>query len=126
MASVFSGGLVFIVTGAITAYIWIAAFNESAAFNATMLFLWVSYALAGIAMFSGIVVIATISGICAIVAGLIAAYASFAELYNAATLREVVPVGEPEEMRTRTMREEQERIRRLHAPNGTYDAATHA
>ena len=127
MASMFSGGLIFVVTGAGVLYMWIAAFNESAAFSATMLFLWVSLVLAGIAMFTGATLLAAISGICAVISGLIAAYASFAELYNASTLREVVPLGEPEEMRVRSMREEQERIRRLHpGPNGIHEAPTHA
>ncbi|HLI81558.1 MAG TPA: acetate uptake transporter [Candidatus Binataceae bacterium] len=125
-ASLFSAGLVFVVTGVVTLYMWIAAFNESAAFNATMLFLWVSFVLAGITLFSDVAVIGVIAGICAIIAGLIAAYASFAELYNASTMREVVPLGEPEEMRTRSMHEEQDRLRRLHAPNGMHDVGSHA
>jgi hypothetical protein len=71
--------------------------------------------------------LAMLAGICAIISGLIAAYASFAELYNASTLREVVPLGEPEEMRVRNMREEQERIRRLYpGANGIHETPTHA
>jgi succinate-acetate transporter protein len=127
MASMFSGGLVFIVIGAITLSFWIAAFNESAAFNATMLFLWISYVLSGVTLFTGTLVIGVAAGICAVVSGLIAGYASFAELYNASTMREVVPVGEPEEMRVRSMREEEERIRRLHpVANGVHTTGTHA
>jgi uncharacterized protein len=126
MASLMSMGLVFVVVGAITGYIWIASFNESATFSSTMLFLWVSFVLAGVALFTAIPMIARISGICAIISGLIAAYASFAELYNAATMREVVPVGEPEEVRTRIMQEENERLRRHHAPNGMHDVTSHA
>jgi len=126
LASFMSMGLVCIVVGVVTGYIWIASFNESAAFNATMLFLWISFVLSGIALFSAIGVIATIAGISAVVSGLIAAYASFAELYNASIMSEVVPVGEPEEVRTRSMREEQERLRRLHAPNGMHEVPGHA
>lgn len=127
MASFMSMGLVFVVVGAITAYMWIAAFNESAAFSATLLFLWASFVLSGVALFSAIPVIAIIAGISAIVSALIAAYASFAELYNATTLRDVVPVGEPEEMRVRSMREEEERIRRLHPiANGIHSVGNQA
>jgi len=120
-ASVMSGGLTLVVVGVVTGYMWIASFNESAAFSATMLFQWLAFVLAGVAMFSAIPIIGIIAGICAVVSGLVAAYASFAELYNAATMREVVPLGEPEELRARSMREEQERIRRLHpAANGVH------
>jgi uncharacterized protein len=126
MASLMSMGLVFVVVGVITGYIWIASFNESAAFNGTMLFLCVAYILSGIALFSAIPVIATIAGISAVVSALIAAYASFAELYNASVMRDVVPVGEPEEVRTRSVREENERLRRLHMPNGVHDVTSQA
>ncbi|HVN28750.1 MAG TPA: GPR1/FUN34/YaaH family transporter, partial [Candidatus Binataceae bacterium] len=126
-ASLFSGGLIFIVVGAVTLCMWIASVNESAAFSGTILFLWLAFVLTGVALLSATTVIAVIAGICAIVSGLIGAYASFAELYNASTMREVVPVGESEEIRVRSMREEQERIRRLHpAANGMHVTETRA
>lgn len=126
MVSFLGTGVIFVVTGVVALYIWIAAFNESAAFNATMLFLWISFVLSGISLITGIGILALIAGISAVISGLIAAYASFAELYNASVMREVVPLGESQEVRSRSLREEEERLRRLHAPNGMHNVGSHA
>lgn len=109
-----STGMVFIVTAAVAFYMWVASFFENAAFNLALLFLWVDFALVSVSMFSGVTVLAILAGIAAIVSSLIAAYGSFAEIYNATSLHEVMPMGEPGTTRERSEHEEQERIRRIH------------
>ena len=106
--------LVFLVSGVVVAYLWVAAFYEFAAFNLALLFLWVGLILAAIAMFTDISALRVIGGISSIVAGLIAGYASFASIYNAMSLRDVVPIGESEELRARVAQDEMDRIRRIH------------
>ncbi|SRR5579885_260745 len=110
--------LVFIVSGVVTLYLWIASFYESAAFNLVLLFLWICMGLAGIAMFAGSTVLAVLGGISGVISGLIGAYASFADVYNATSLQEVVPIGESKTVRERVEQDEHERIRRLHATDG--------
>ncbi len=110
-----SMGLVFLVSGFVVLYLWIASFYESAAFNLVLLFLWISYGLIGIGLLAGVEGIAAIGGISAIVSALIGAYGSFAEVYNATALVEdAVPLGEPAAVRERSRHEEEERLRRLH------------
>ena len=107
--------LVFIVTAVVTLYLWIASFYESAAFNLALLFLWIGFGLVGIGTLSGVEPLTILGGIGAIISGLIGAYDSFAEIYNAASLEESVPLGEPRAVRERVEHDEIERIRRLHA-----------
>jgi hypothetical protein len=66
-------------------------------------------------MLSGVEPLAILGGISAIISGLIGAYDSFGEIYNAASLEEVIPLGEPRAMRERVEHDEVERIRRLRA-----------
>lgn len=109
-----SMALVFIACGFVVAYLWVASFYENAVFNLVMLFLWIGYVLMGIALARSSAPIAVIGGIAAVISGLLAAYGSFAELYNAAVLQEVVPLGEPKSIRERFAHEEEERLRRIH------------
>ncbi len=119
--------LIFIVTGVVTLYLWIASFYEFVAFNLALLFLWIAFGLRGIAMFTGVDVLTIIAGIGAIISGLIAAYASFAAIYNAASLYEDMPLGESAAVRDRAEQDEMERIRRIHPTNHvTEKAGIHA
>jgi len=119
-----STGMVFVVTGAVVFYLWVASFYQFAAFNLTMLFFWIALILGAVFRFTGVPVIEIIAGAAAIISGLIAAYASFADLYNTASLTEFVPVGEFEQVRERAEREELERIRRIHPVNQHYEQST--
>jgi len=120
-------GMVFIVTGVVTLYMWIASFYETASFNLVLLFLWIAFGLMGIADISGATGLAIVGGISAIVSGLIAAYTSFAEIYNATSLEDTVPVGESKTIRDRAEHDEMERIRRTHPTDHvTGGAAAHA
>jgi uncharacterized protein len=104
---------IYVVTGAVMLYLWVASFYEGAAFNLTLLFLWMALGLAGIAMFTGTTVLSVLGGIAAIISGLIGAYTSFAEIYNATAMEETIPLGESMAVRTRVEQDELERIRRL-------------
>ncbi len=116
--------LIFIVTGVVTLYLWIASFYEFIAFNLVLLFLWIAFGLRGIAMFTGVDVLTIIAGIGAIISGLIAAYASFAAIYNATSLYEDMPLGESAAVRDRAEHDEMERIRRIHPTNHVTDKAS--
>jgi uncharacterized protein len=122
-ASANAMALVLIVTGVVTLYIWIASFYESAAFNLALLFLWIGYGLIGIGMLAGVEPLTVLGGISALISGLIGAYDSFAELYNAASLKDSVPLGEPRAIRERVEHDEIERIRRLHAASQEHHQA---
>jgi succinate-acetate transporter protein len=120
-----SMALVFIVCGVVVLSLWVSSFYETAVFNVALLFLWLAYILMGISLATQSGSIAVIGGIGAIVSGLVAAYGAFAELYNSAVLREVMPLGEPQAMRERSAHEEDERLRRIHA-GGDHHQEMHA
>jgi succinate-acetate transporter protein len=120
-----SSGMVLLVSGFVVMYLWVASFYESMAFNGTLLFLWVSMVLMAIFMFTSVDVLGVISGICALISGVIGSYGSFAEVYNATALEELMPLGEPAAIRERSEIGEQARIRRLHPTNSYTDASLH-
>jgi succinate-acetate transporter protein len=114
---------IFVVMGVLVLLMWVASFYESAAFNLVLLFLWISMGLIGIGMFAGMEGLIVLGGISALISGLIAAYASFAEVYNATSLTEAMSTGAPRAMRERSEHEETERIHRLHPSNGMHQSS---
>jgi uncharacterized protein len=120
-----STALVMIVCAFVLLYMWVGSFYETAVFNLVLLFLWIAYALMGISRAANSEAVAVIGGISAIISGLVAAYGSFAELYNAAILQEVVPLGESKLIRERSVHDEQERLGRIH-PTGNHHQEMHA
>lgn len=120
-----SVAMIFIVSGVVTFYLWIASFYEFAAFNLALLFLWPALVLRGIATFVAASPLLVVGGIAALICGLIAAYASFATIFNAASLKEALPLGEPRNTRQRAERDEMERIQRIH-PTANHQAGAHA
>lgn len=122
-----SMAMVFIVSGVVTLYLWIASFYEFTAFNLVLLFLWISFGLIGIATFTGVESLTMLGGIAAIISGLIAAYGSFAGIYNATSLMDTVPLGESKMVRERAEHDEMERIRRNHPGASLHnEAGAHA
>jgi succinate-acetate transporter protein len=117
--------LVMIVCAFVVWYLWVSAFRETAAFKLVLLFLWIAYALMGISRATNSEPFALIGGISAIISGLVAAYGFLAELYNAAIIQEVVPLGESKLIRERSAREEHERLGRIH-PTGNRHQEMHA
>ena len=87
---------VFIVSGVVVLYLWIASFYEFPAFNFVLLFLWIALGLMGIAMHSGVGALMVIGGISAVITG--GPIASCAAVYNAMTMCDVVPLGESRDM----------------------------
>jgi uncharacterized protein len=119
-AAMTSMATIFVVTAVVVLYLWVASFYESATFNLVLLFLWIALGLIGIGMFAAMESLVVLGGISALISGLIGAYGSFAEAYNASALREIIAVGEPRSMRERTEQDEAERIERLHPANGMH------
>jgi len=47
-----SMGMVFLVGGVITLYLWLASFREPPGFNLTLLFLWIAFVLLAVSLFT--------------------------------------------------------------------------
>jgi uncharacterized protein len=92
--SAVSMGMVFLVGGVITLYLWVASFREPPGFNLTLLFLWISFVLLAVGLFTGLAIVSIVGGISAIISSVIAAIASFTELHRRAGLGEVLMVDE--------------------------------
>jgi hypothetical protein len=92
--SAVSMGMVFLVGGVITLYLWVASFREPPGFNLVLLFLWISFVLLAMSLFTGLAIIRIVGGISAITSSIIAATASFSDLHRRAGLGEVLRVDE--------------------------------
>ena len=89
-----SMGMVFLVGGLITSYLWIASFRGPPGFNLTLLFLWIAFVLLAVGLFTGLAIVSVVGGIAAIISSVIAATASFTDLRKRAGLGEVLMVDE--------------------------------
>jgi len=92
--SAVSMGMVFLVGGVITLYLWLASFREPPGFNLTLLFLWISFVLLAVSLFTGLAIVSMVGGVGAIISSVIAAIASFTDLHRRAGLGEVLMVDE--------------------------------
>jgi succinate-acetate transporter protein len=92
--SAVSMGMVFLVGGLITLYLWVVSFREPPGFHLTLLFLWIAFVLLAVSLFTGLAIVSIVGGIAAIISSLIAATASFTDLYRRAGLGEVLMVDE--------------------------------
>jgi uncharacterized protein len=92
--SAVSMGMVFLIGGLITLYLWVATFREPPGFNLTLLFLWIAFVLLAFSLFTGLSVVSVAGGIAAITSSVIAATASFTDLHRRAGLGEVLKVDE--------------------------------
>jgi uncharacterized protein len=84
--SAVSMGMVFLIGGLITLYLWIATFREPPGFNLTLLFLWIAFVLLAFSLFTGLTIVSIVGGIAAIISSVIAATASFTDLHRRAGL----------------------------------------
>jgi len=108
-------GMVFVVSGAAMACLWLASFYETMVFSMALLFLWAGWVLTGCALFAASGGVAVAAGASLILSALCAAYGIFADAYNAAAFEERFPLGEAATTRERAEQEELQRLRRLHA-----------
>jgi uncharacterized protein len=92
--SAVSMGMVFLVSGLITLYLWVASFREPSGFNLTLLFLWIAFVLLACSLFTGLTIVSVVGGIAAIVSSVIAATVAFTDLHRRAGLGEVLRVDE--------------------------------
>ena len=92
--SAVSMGMVFLVGGLITLYLWVACFREPPGFNLTLLFLWIAFVLLAFGLFTGLTIVSVAGGIAAIISSVIAATASFTDLHRRAGLGEGLKVDE--------------------------------
>jgi len=91
--SAVSMGMVFLVGGVITLYLWIASFREPPGFSLTLLFLCIAYLLLAVSLFTGLAIVRIVGGIALVISSVIAAIA-FTDLYRRAGLGEVPMVDE--------------------------------
>jgi succinate-acetate transporter protein len=92
--SAVSMGMVFLVSAAITLYLWAGSVLEEPGFNLTLLFLWISLVVLAISLFTGLSVVSTLGGIVAIISSAIAAITAFTDLRRRAGLGDVPMVDE--------------------------------
>jgi uncharacterized protein len=102
--SAVSMGMVFLVGGLITLYLWLATFREppgradllhpALRWNLTLLFLWIAFVLLAVSLFTELAIVSIVGGIAAIISSVIAAIASFTDLHRRAGLGEVLMVDE--------------------------------
>ena len=87
-------GAVLAMWGVFTFYLWICTFRASKAVFGTFLCLWITFFLLAGSDF-GWKAGKKLGGIVGLITGLIALYASFAEVLNATAGKEAVPLGKP-------------------------------
>jgi len=89
-----SMGIVFLIGAAMTLYLWAGSVPELPGFNLTLLFLWISFVVLAISLFTGLYVVSIVGGIVAITASVIAAITAFVDLGRRAGLGELLMVDE--------------------------------
>ena len=89
----FSTGMVFLIGGLLTLYLWTVSFRQSSGLKLTLLFLWTSFLLLAANFFTNLAIVGIAGGISAILSSIIAATASFTDLHRQAGLS-VPTVGE--------------------------------
>src|SRR6266481_7011010 len=90
----FSTGMVFLVGGLLSLYLWTASFRQPSGLKLTLLFLWISFLLLAADFFTSLAIVGIAGGISAILSSIIAATASFTDLHRQAGLGEVPTVDE--------------------------------
>src|SRR6266851_7289965 len=93
-ADAFSTGMVFLIGGLLTLYLWTLSFRQPSGLKLTLLFLWTSFLLLAANFFTNLTIVGIAAGISAILSSIIAATASFTDLHRQAGLGEVPTVDE--------------------------------
>src|SRR6266849_7676351 len=93
-ADAFSTGMVFLIGGLLTLYLWTLSFRQPSGLKLTLLFLWTSFLLLAANFFTNFAIVGMVAGISAILSSIIAATASFTDLRRQAGLGEVPTVDE--------------------------------
>ena len=93
-ADAFSTGMVFLIGGLLTLYLWMMSVRQASGLKLTLLFLWISFLLLAANFFTNLAIIGIVAGISAILSSIIAATASFTDLHRQAGLGEVATVDE--------------------------------
>src|SRR5260370_5719004 len=93
-ADAFSTGMVFLIGGLLTLYLWTVSFRQPSGLKLTLLFLWVSFLLLAANFFTNLTIVGIAAGISAILSSIIAATASFTDLHRQAGLGEVPTADE--------------------------------
>jgi len=93
-ADAFSTGMVLLIGGLLTLYLWTVSFRQPSGLKLTLLFLWVSFLLLAANFFTNLTIVGIAAGISAILSSIIAATASFSDLHRQAGLGEVPTVDE--------------------------------
>src|SRR5712671_7512249 len=93
-ADAFSTGMVFLIGGLLTLYLWTVSFRQSSGLKLTLFFLWTSFLLLAANFFTNLAIVGRVAGISAILSSIIAATASFTDLHRQAGLGEVPTVDE--------------------------------
>src|SRR5882724_13656776 len=69
----FSTGMVFLIGGLLTLYLWTMSFRQPSGLKLTLLFLWISFLLLAASFFTNLAIIGIVAGISAILSSIIAA-----------------------------------------------------
>src|SRR6266481_3407953 len=85
-ADAFSTGMVFLVGGLLTLYLWTLSFRQASGLKLTLLSLWTSFLLLAANFFTNFAIVGMAGGISAILSSIIAATASFTALHRQAGL----------------------------------------
>src|SRR5437899_179550 len=85
-ADAFSTGMVFLIGGLLTLYLWTLSFRQPSGLKLTLLFLWASFLLLAANFFTNFAIVGMVAGISAILSSLIPATASFTDLPRQAAL----------------------------------------
>src|SRR6266481_1734197 len=93
-ADAFSTGMVFLIGGLLTLYLWTLSFRQPSGLKLTLLFLWTSFLLLAANFFTNFAIVGMVAGISAILSSIIAATASFTDLRRQAGFSEVPTVDE--------------------------------
>jgi len=90
-----TAGVVLVLWGFLTFYLWIASLKANKATNLVFLFLFITFVLLGIGDISGVVAVTNSGGFMGIVTAAVAWYVSAANVINDGLGKQALPLGKP-------------------------------